>query len=155
MIIENSNGMTVLYAEGTNKITNKDKSFFSDMVYLGINDNVNNYEEVTRDIWKNFVEIPSDYDIIEAEIGDLKSNQYLLEDCLIDTDYRLLILELEKEYQQNLQGGMGMYDLLKRKIERQSYKSKEDMQIMLDTYYFAERITTEEYRELTTLLAQQ
>lgn len=99
MIIENSNGMTVLYAEGTNKITNKDKSFFSDMVYLGINDNVNNYEEVTRDIWKNFIEIPSDYDIIEAEIGDLKSNQYLLEDCLIDTDYRLLILELEKEYQ--------------------------------------------------------
>lgn len=48
-----------------------------------------------------------------------------------------------------------MYNLLKRKIERQSYKTKEDMQVMLDTYYFAERITTEEYRELTTLLTQQ
>lgn len=99
MIIENKDGMTVIYAEGTNKITNKGRSFFSDMIYLGKNDNIENYEEVTRDIWKNFIEIPADYDIIEERVSDLENNQFTLEDCLIDTDYRLLILELEKEYQ--------------------------------------------------------
>lgn len=47
-----------------------------------------------------------------------------------------------------------MYSLLKKKIERKNYTSKEQMQEMLDTYYFVERITTEQYQELTVLLAQ-
>lgn len=48
-----------------------------------------------------------------------------------------------------------MYTLLKSKIERKSYKSKEDMQIMLDLYFFNDRITFEQYKELSKLLAEQ
>lgn len=48
-----------------------------------------------------------------------------------------------------------MYILLKKKIERKSYDSKEKMQEMLDTYYFVGRITTEQYQELTALLLEE
>ena len=55
MIIENRNGLTILYAEGTSKITNKKRTMFSDCIYLAKNDKVENYEEVPRDIWRIFV----------------------------------------------------------------------------------------------------
>lgn len=45
-----------------------------------------------------------------------------------------------------------MYELLKKRIERKTYNSKEEMQTMLDKYYFARRITSAEYDELTKLL---
>ena len=56
MIIDNLNGLVVLHAEGTKKIKNKDRSFFSDFIYLGKNDSPDNYEEVGREIWKHFIE---------------------------------------------------------------------------------------------------
>ena len=68
MIIENRNGLTVLYAEGTNKITNKKRSFFSDLIYLGKGDSVDNYVEVEKNIWKNFVKIT------DPDLEDLKEN---------------------------------------------------------------------------------
>lgn len=55
MIIENRNGLTILYAEGTSKITNKKRTMFSDCIYLAKNDKAENYEEVPRDIWRIFV----------------------------------------------------------------------------------------------------
>lgn len=55
MIIENKNGLTVIYAEDENKITNSQRTFFSDFIYLGKFDSVDNYEEVPRAIWKQFV----------------------------------------------------------------------------------------------------
>ena len=55
MIIENRNGLKILYAEGTNKITNKKRTFFTDFVYLGKGDKIENYEEVSRNIWRIFV----------------------------------------------------------------------------------------------------
>ena len=45
-----------------------------------------------------------------------------------------------------------MYSLLKKRIIRKTYDSKEEMQEMLDTYYFVGRITTEQYKELCSLL---
>ena len=48
MIIENRDGLTILYAEGTNKITNQKRSFFSDLIYLGKGDSVDNYVEVEK-----------------------------------------------------------------------------------------------------------
>ncbi len=48
-----------------------------------------------------------------------------------------------------------VYPLLKKRIERKTYTSEEDMQVMLDTYYFANRITTEQYQELTAMLQNQ
>lgn len=98
MIIENLNGLTVLYAEGNNKITNVERSFFTDMIYLGKNDSVENYQEVPRDIWKHFIEDkPTDFDILQEKINDLSSGQVLLEETLLDSDFRLLDIELKIE----------------------------------------------------------
>ena len=49
---------------------------------------------------------------------------------------------------------MQVYILLKRRIEKKTYPSKEEMQEMLDTYYFVGRITTEQYKELTEMLKE-
>ena len=57
MVIENRDGLTILYSEGTNKLTNKSRDFYSDLVYLGINDSQDNYEEVPKSIWENFIEV--------------------------------------------------------------------------------------------------
>ena len=101
MIIENLNGLTVLYAEGNNKITNVERSFFTDMIYLGKNDSVENYQEVPRDIWKHFIEDkPTDFDILSEKISDNSSMITNLEELLLDTDFRLMCLEIEKEYKE-------------------------------------------------------
>ena len=101
MIVENLNGLTVLHAEGSNKITNAERSFFTDMIYLGKNDNVENYQEVPRDIWKHFIEDKStDFDILQEKINDNNSMITNLEELLLDTDFRLMCLEIEKEYEE-------------------------------------------------------
>ena len=74
MIIENRNGLTVLYAEGNNKITNQKRSFFSDLIYLGKGDSIDNYVEVEKNIWKNFVKIT------DPDIEDLKENLKTLDE---------------------------------------------------------------------------
>lgn len=55
MIVENKDGLTVIYAEDENKITNSQRTFFSDFIYLGKFDSVDNYEEVPRSVWKQFI----------------------------------------------------------------------------------------------------
>ena len=47
-----------------------------------------------------------------------------------------------------------MYGLLKGRIERGTYKTKEEMLTMLDLYYFKGRITAEQYDELSNLLEE-
>ena len=57
MIIENkANGLIRLLADDGKKITNANRDFFSDFIYLGKNDSPDNYEEVGREIWKHFIE---------------------------------------------------------------------------------------------------
>lgn len=96
MIIENLSGMTGIFAEGDNKITNKQRSFYTDFVYLGKNDSIDNYEEVGYDIWKHFVdEIPdSKVEKLESSIEMLKITQITLGELLLDTDFRLMCLEM-------------------------------------------------------------
>ena len=96
MIIENLSGMTRIFAEGDNKITNKQRSFYTDFVYLGKNDSIDNYEEVGYDIWKHFVdEVPdSKVEKLESSIEILKTTQIELGDILLDTDFRLMCLEM-------------------------------------------------------------
>ena len=55
MIIENKDGLTIICAEDNNKITNSQRTFFSDFIYLGKFDSIDNYEEVPRYIWKQFI----------------------------------------------------------------------------------------------------
>ena len=56
MIVENLNGLTRIVSENGNKITNEKREFYSDFVYLGKNDSVDNYEEVPYEIWGLFLE---------------------------------------------------------------------------------------------------
>ena len=95
MIIEDKNGLVRLLADENKKITNKDRSFFSDFIYLGKNDSPDNYEEVGREIWKHFIEDkPTDFDILQEKISDNSSMIANLEELLLDTDFRLMCLEM-------------------------------------------------------------
>ena len=87
MIIENCKGMTRISADEGKKITNKDRSFFSDFIYLGKNDSPDNYEEVGREIWKHFIEDPNP-DIVElqAQTKDLNEITNIIMTALADSD---------------------------------------------------------------------
>ena len=170
MIIEDKNGLVRLLADENKKITNKNRSFFTDFIYLGKNDSPDNYEEVGREIWKHFVEDKStDFDILSERIEDCNSSILQLEELYIQTDFKLLLLNLRSEdlgrqvspisSKDNLNMlnhtmivDSKIYELLKKKITRNAYSTRESMQVMLDVYYFSERITETEYEELTELL---
>ena len=108
MIIENCKGMTRIFADEGKKITNKDRSFFSDFIYLGKNDSADNYEEVPYEVWGHFVEdeIPKNkVEELTAKIKTLEEEKAELEDKLItverehgdyllDNDLRITMLEL-------------------------------------------------------------
>ena len=95
MIIDNSKGLNKLLADEGKKITNKDRSFFSDFIYLGKNDSPDNYEEVGREIWKNFIEEENpDVKELQEQIKDLREDRDNLEMVLLDTNFKLTCMEL-------------------------------------------------------------
>ena len=102
MIIDTSKGFTRILADEGKKITNKKREFFSDFIYLGKNDSPDNYVEVGREIWKHFIE-EENPDMIELrsrledttrDIINLREDSINQEECLLDTDFRLVNLEL-------------------------------------------------------------
>ena len=99
MKVINSDKFIKIVADEGKKITNANRDFFSDYVYLSKNDSPDNYEEVGREIWKHFIEDKStDFDILSEKISDNSSMITNLEELLLDTDFRLMCLEIEKEY---------------------------------------------------------
>ncbi len=48
-----------------------------------------------------------------------------------------------------------IYELLKKRIANKTYSVMEEMQEMLDLYYFKARISKNQYLELTDLLQAQ
>ena len=100
MIVENLNGLIILHSENECKITNSERSFFSDFMYLGKNDSIDNYQEVAKDVWKHYIGQlnEGDADVINENLNEVKSNVYTLEDILLDTDFRLMQLEMKLEY---------------------------------------------------------
>lgn len=87
MIIENYKGMTRIFADECKKITNKDRSFFSDFIYLGKNDSPDNYVEVGREIWKHFIE-EENPDVVELQeqVKDLKNIDDITMSALVEVD---------------------------------------------------------------------
>ena len=85
-IINKNNLIKILADEGKN-ITNKDRSFFSDFIYLGKNDSPDNYEEVTRAIWKHFIEDPNP-DVVElqAQTKDINETMNIIMTALANSD---------------------------------------------------------------------
>ena len=95
MIIDTSKGFTKILADEGKKITDKKRTFFSDFICVAKNGNIYDYEEVGREIWKHFIE-EENPDIIElkARIEDLQDSNDELGELLLDTDYRLLQIQI-------------------------------------------------------------
>ena len=95
MIEDKKDNLRILYASEGMKLTNPERSFFSDFIYLGKYDTLDNYEEVGREIWKHFIE-EENPDIIEltAQIEDLQYANDELGELLLETDYKLLKLQI-------------------------------------------------------------
>ena len=81
MIEDKKDNLRILYASEGMKLTNSDRSFFSDFIYLGKNDSPDNYEEVGREIWKHFIE-EENPDVRELQniTKDLQSDVQNLQD---------------------------------------------------------------------------
>ena len=95
MKVEYRGTIKVLIADEGKKINNGNKTFFSVFIYLGKNDSPDNYLEVGREIWKHFIEDkPTDFDILQEKISDNNSMITNLEELLLDTDFRLMCLEM-------------------------------------------------------------
>lgn len=87
MVIDNTNGLIKMLADEGKKITNKDRTFFSDYIYLGRNDSSDNYEEVGREIWKYFIEDPNP-DVVElqAQTKDINETMDVIMTALATSD---------------------------------------------------------------------
>ena len=99
MIIEKINNITVLYSEGDNKITNKKRTLFTNIIYLGKNDDIANYEEVPFDIWRNYStdftlvneneQIKLELEALKEETTRLRNENITLTELLLENDYRI------------------------------------------------------------------
>ena len=87
MVIDNYKGITKVFADEGKKITNSERSFFSDFIYLGKNDSPDNYEEVGREIWKHFIEDPNP-DVVElqAQTKDINETVNIIMMALANSD---------------------------------------------------------------------
>ena len=95
MYVQDNGKTRKLIADEGMKLTNSDRSFFSDFIYLGKNDSQDNYEEVPRAIWKHFIEEENpDVNELKEKIKDLQEDRDNLEMILLDTNYRLTCMEL-------------------------------------------------------------
>ena len=89
-----------LKAKEGNKITDKNRTFFNDFIYVPDNYNPNDYEEVPSEIWGAFLddEIPENkVKEMEQQIKILQEDRNNLEFVLLDTDFRLTCMELKDE----------------------------------------------------------
>ena len=95
MIIDGSKGFIKLLADEGKKITNSERTFFADFIYLGKNDSPDNYVEVGREIWKHFIiEENPDVKELKEKIKDLQEDRDNLEMVLLDTNFKLTCMEL-------------------------------------------------------------
>ena len=95
MIEDKKDNLRILYASEGMKLTNPERSFFSDFIYLGKNDSSDNYEEVGREIWKHFIEEENpDVNELKEQIKDLREDRDNLEMVLLDTNFKLTCMEL-------------------------------------------------------------
>lgn len=87
MTIDTSKGFTRILADEGKKITDKKRTFFSDFICVAKNGNVEDYEEVGREIWKHFVE-EENPDVVELQnqVTDLKNIDDITMTALAEAD---------------------------------------------------------------------
>ena len=94
MYIQDNGKTRKLIADEGMKITNSDRDFFADFLYMCKNDSIDNYEEVGREIWKHFIkeenpdvkELQNITTDLQSDVEDLKSNTELLNESQIMAD---------------------------------------------------------------------
>lgn len=95
MIIDRNGHCIKVIADEGKKITNRDKTFFSDFIYLPLNSNIEeDCQEVGREIWKYFIE-EENPDVIEltARTEDLQEEVQVLNEAQnmnLETDDMLM-----------------------------------------------------------------
>ena len=98
-IIEKNGKPFKIIADKEMKLT-KNREFFVDVVYLGVNDKVENYEEVPYEVWGLLLddEIPKNkVEELQQQIAILQEDRSNLEFVLLDTDFRLTCMELKDQ----------------------------------------------------------
>ena len=98
-IIEKNGKPFKIIADTEMKLT-KNREFFVDVVYLGVNDKVENYEEVPYEVWGLLLddEIPKNkVEELQQEIAILQEDRNNLEFILLDTNFRLTCMELKDQ----------------------------------------------------------
>ena len=87
MKIVSSDKFIKIIADEEKKITNANRDFFSDYIYLSKNDSPDNYEEVGREIWKHFIEDPNP-DVVElqAQTQDINETMDVIMTALANSD---------------------------------------------------------------------
>lgn len=85
-IIDNGKTRKLIADEGK-KITNSDRVFFTDFIYLCKNDIPENYEEVPRAIWKYYVEeVNPDVIELQAQNKDVNDTINVIMTALANSD---------------------------------------------------------------------
>lgn len=87
MKIVGSDKFIKIIADEEKKMTNANRDFFSDYIYLSKNDSPDNYEEVGREIWKHFIEDPNP-DVVElqAQTKDINETMNVIMTALATSD---------------------------------------------------------------------
>ena len=87
MVIDTSRGFTKILADEGKKITDKKRTFFSDFICVAKNGNIDNYEEVGREIWKHFIE-EENPDVVELQeqVKDLKNIDDITMSAIVEVD---------------------------------------------------------------------
>ena len=93
-VIKKDNYIKLIADEGK-RLTGVGREYFSETLFLPPDADISDYEEVGREIWKHFVK-EENPDMIEmmAQIEDLQDANDELGELLLETDYRLLRLQI-------------------------------------------------------------
>ena len=87
MYIQDNGKTRKLIADEGMKLTNSDRDFFTDFLYMCKNDKPENYEEVPRTVWKHYVE-EENPDVVElqAQTQDINETMDVIMTALANSD---------------------------------------------------------------------
>ena len=92
MKVKDMNGIKALYAEDGMKITDKNRKFFLDYVYLAKSDSVENYEEVDYTIWKNYIqEDELEIEVLRKRVKELEKQLEDVKNSNVDVIDNMLL----------------------------------------------------------------
>lgn len=93
----------LIVSNENNRITNKERTFFVEFLYLGKNDDPSNFEEVGREIWENATAKTDIADkekiaYLESKVTTLLEAIKTLEDYVIEKEEESLLLEEGEDF---------------------------------------------------------